>query len=217
MTTPTPREKETPQETVDRERCEQWTNELFQTSPMVRFMQKHLALLSCDPAAPPTTSSSQPRIVIAPCPPDVAGGFSPGVPTSDSSILLCSNRIISRSHLQDTLAHELIHWYDHCRFLVDWANLRHHACSEIRAASLSGDCSISREWNRRNYGLKGQHQKCVRRRAVLSVMANPVCKDQETATKVVDEVWKSCFADTRPFDEVSFRFCLQRAYRVPPP
>lgn len=34
--------------------------------------------------------------------------------------------------MEDTLAHELVHAFDHCRFKVDWGNLRHHACSEVR-------------------------------------------------------------------------------------
>ncbi len=46
------------------------------------------------------------------------------------------------------------------------------------------------------------HQECVRRRAVLSVRANPACPDQAAAEKAVNEVWESCFNDTRPFDEV---------------
>lgn len=51
--------------------------------------------------------------------------------------------------------------------------------------------------------LLGYFQACVRRRAVLSVAANPACPDTETAEKAVNEVWDSCFHDTRPFDEVS--------------
>lgn len=50
---------------------------------------------------------------------------------------------------------------------------------------------------------QGYFQACVRRRAVLSVAANPACPDTETAEKAVNEVWDSCFQDTRPFDEVS--------------
>ena len=46
-------------------------------------------------------------------------------------------------------------------------------------------------------------QACVRRRSVLSVAANPACPDTETAERAVNEVWDSCFQDTRPFDEVS--------------
>ncbi|KDN44564.1 hypothetical protein K437DRAFT_256999 [Tilletiaria anomala UBC 951] len=202
---------ETADEQVARERCEGWKDELFRTSPMVRFMAKHLSIVSCDPLATesasssPTASGTQVRILIAACPPDIAGGFSPappGSPAADSGILLCSNRMMSKTHMEDTLAHEMIHWWDHCRFHVRWDDLRHHACSEIRAASLSGDCNMSREWRRRNFGFTKQHQICARRRAVLSVMANPVCKDRAMAEQVVDDVWQSCFNDTRPFDEI---------------
>jgi hypothetical protein len=42
----------------------------------------------------------------------------------------------------------------------------------------------------------------VKRRAILSIVGNPSCESEEMATKVVNEVWESCFKDTRPFDEV---------------
>lgn len=45
-------------------------------------------------------------------------------------------------------------------------------------------------------------QDCVRRRSITSVAANPACPDEATAEKAVNEVWESCFSDTRPFDEV---------------
>jgi inner membrane protease ATP23 len=41
--------------------------------------------------------------------------------------------------MEDTLTHELVHMYDHCKFNVDWKNLRHHACSEV-----SDQCAILR-------------------------------------------------------------------------
>ena len=37
---------------------------------------------------------------------------------------------------------------------------------------------------------------------MLSVAANPACPDVEAAEQAVNEVWDSCFPDTRPFDEV---------------
>lgn len=40
--------------------------------------------------------------------------------------------------MEDTLAHELVHAFDHCRFKVDWGNLRHHACSEVRQGCFRG-------------------------------------------------------------------------------
>ena len=74
---------------------------------------------------------------------------------------------------------------------------------QIRASSLSGECRFMREfWTRNNWKLTQQHQNCVRTRAVKSVMARPACKDDVQAVKVVNEVWDSCFSDTRPFDEI---------------
>ena len=55
---------------------------------------------------------------------------------------------------------------------------------------------------RGQWKLTQQHQECVRRRAILSVMGRPNCKGKEHAAQVVNEVWDSCFADTRPFDEI---------------
>jgi hypothetical protein len=51
--------------------------------------------------------------------------------------------------------------------------------------------------------LTNLEQACVRRRAILSVRANPMCPDEAAAERAVNEVWESCFGDTRPFDEVS--------------
>lgn len=98
----------------------------------------------------------------------------------------------------------MVHAYDFLRFNADMAtNLRHAACAEIRASSLSGECKFWREfWDRAQWKLTYQHQECVRRRATISVAMRPNCKDDVEAAKVVNEVWDSCFADTRPFDEI---------------
>jgi len=69
---------------------------------------------------------------------------------------------------------------------------------------LSGECRWTREAvTRGNWlTLTEQFQNCVRSRAIQSVMARPVCKDEAQAAKVVNEVWDSCFADKRPFDDI---------------
>jgi len=105
--------------------------------------------------------------------------------------------------MEDTLAHELVHVYDHLRFRVDWEELKHHACSEIRASSLSGECRWAREaFTRGVFDFTKQHQVCVKRRAILSVQNNPKCNGEAEATKIVNQVFDSCFADTRPFSEI---------------
>ncbi|KAK8854784.1 mitochondrial inner membrane protease ATP23 [Kwoniella newhampshirensis] len=173
----------------DWDKCEKWKSELMTSSPAVVFLLQHLSLSGC-----PFPASA---IQCHPCPETRSGGFSP-----DHGILLCQNRFFSKRHMEDTLTHELLHAFDHCRFKVDWGNLRHHACSEIRAANLSGDCRWTREVKRGFYAFNKQHQACVKRRAILSVLANPACTSPDMAERAVNEVWESCFADTRPFDEI---------------
>ncbi|KAJ1922294.1 Mitochondrial inner membrane protease atp23 [Mycoemilia scoparia] len=170
-------------------RCEQWRDELLQSSPIVKFMKDHLSRSGYE-----ITSENMP---CTKCDESRSGGFSP-----EYGIDLCWNGFFSKDHMEDTMAHEMIHAYDHCNFKVNWLNLEHHACSEIRAASLSGDCRLLRELKRGHYGFIKQHQKCVKRRAILSLLSNPSCKSKEDAERAVNKVFDSCFNDTRPFDEI---------------
>lgn len=58
---------------------------------------------------------------------------------------MCGNGIRSWDQFETVLTHELIHAYDYCRADVDPTNLKHHACLEVRASNLSGDCTFMRE------------------------------------------------------------------------
>ncbi|KDQ62906.1 hypothetical protein JAAARDRAFT_28877 [Jaapia argillacea MUCL 33604] len=176
-------------DSVHHQNCEKWKMHLMKYSPAVVFMLKHLELSGC-PVSPA-------NIQCRPCDYTRSGGFTP-----EGAVILCQGRFFSRGHMENTLVHELVHMYDHCKFKVDWLNLRHHACSEIRANSLGGDCRWTRELRRGFLSFSKQHQACVRRRAVLSVRANPACPDAAAAERAVNEVWESCFDDTRPFDEI---------------
>ncbi|GAA5838936.1 hypothetical protein JCM3766R1_004533 [Sporobolomyces carnicolor] len=206
-------EKDLKREAADCKRCERWRDELTRESPIIRFMLQHISLLppsspaSSSPGSQEEAPSPTPHlplpIVCKPCPPTMAGGYS-----SELGVLLCQNRFMGKPHMQDALAHELVHAYDDRRFKPrggkTWAeDLRAHACTEIRAENLSGDCKWGREFSRQNFSFTKQHQACVRRRAILSVTANPNCKSREQAEQAVNEVWESCWPDTRPFDEVS--------------
>jgi len=77
------------------------------------------------------------------------------------------------------------------------------ACTEIRAENLSGECGAVREMvngrvKLQSGNFKGHGGECVKRRAGLSVMANPNCK--ERAGEYVDAAFERCFRDTFPFD-----------------
>ncbi|KAI1854852.1 hypothetical protein JX265_002491 [Neoarthrinium moseri] len=182
--------------------CEGYRDWAFAHSPTVRFMREKIEALNGRLDAD--------NVVCRRCPARLtadgevhrqSGGFSPG-----HGILICANEVRDRKHLEDTLAHEMVHAWDHLRWKVDWAggkDLKHAACTEIRASMLSGECRWTKEAiTRGNWTLTQQFQECVRKRAVQSVLARPACKDDVQAVKVVNQVWDSCFADTRPFDEV---------------
>uniref|UniRef100_A0A452IA78 Mitochondrial inner membrane protease ATP23 n=1 Tax=Gopherus agassizii TaxID=38772 RepID=A0A452IA78_9SAUR len=90
---------------------------------------------------------------------DCDGCVSGGFDSATSQIVLCQNNIHQQSHMNRVVTHELIHAFDHCRAHVDWfSNVKHLACSEIRAANLSGDCSLINEMTRFKFGLKQHHQ-----------------------------------------------------------
>ncbi|KAH8588959.1 mitochondrial inner membrane protease atp23 [Bisporella sp. PMI_857] len=184
----------------DIKRCEEWRDYCFSYSPMVIFMQKNIRALNGN------LDASNVRCMRCPALRDEegniigrkSGGFDP-----ELGILICANEIRNRKHLEDTLSHEMVHAWDHLRWKVDYMDLRHAACLEIRASSLSGECRWAKEFFTRNqFNITQQHQNCVRKRAIQSVMHRPNCKDDVHATKVVNEVWDSCFSDTRPFDEI---------------
>ncbi|KAI1818715.1 peptidase M76 family-domain-containing protein [Poronia punctata] len=189
-------------EEKDCKRCEGYRDWALKYSPTVRFMQDKIYALN--------GKLDKTNIVCARCPARLtedgqvhrqAGGFDP-----NTGILICSNEVVDQGHLEDTLAHEMVHAWDHLRWKMDWVgdkDLKHAACTEIRASMLSGECRWTREaFTRHNFTLTQQFQDCVRRRAVQSVMARPRCKDDVQATKAVNQVWDSCFSDTRPFDDV---------------
>jgi len=178
------------QKTIEYKKCEETKANLLTTSPAVVFMLKHMALLGY-----PITSR---QIVCEPCTTLRSGGFS----SKDGGILICQDHMMSKTHMEDTLIHELVHAYDRAKFEVDFSNCRHVACTEIRASNLSGDCKWTREVSRGFISFSKQHQACVKRRAIKSVRANPACSGPGVAEQAVQEVWESCFPDTRPFDEI---------------
>jgi inner membrane protease ATP23 len=183
-------ERDILKEESDCKRCETHRDYLFKYSPTVRFMQSEVAKLGVD--------INSTNVRCKRCTADQSGGFD-----LNYGILLCANHMRNRGHIEDTMAHEMIHAYDYMRFKVDNWNLRHQACTEIRASTLSGECRFTREFFTRNqWKITEQLQECVRRRATLSLMARPTCKDDVHAARIVNEVWDSCFTDTRPFDEI---------------
>lgn len=170
--------------------CEEGLDWMLKYSPSVIFMMDHVKKQG--------GNINRSNIKCDVCDDLKGGGFNP-----DLGILLCSNWIRDKWHLEDVLTHELVHAYDYLKFNVDYNNLKHHACTEIRASMLSGECRIWNEIKKTGFGGFGnKFQSCIKRRATLSVAANPRCSGDEEAEKVVESVFQSCFNDTRPFERV---------------
>jgi inner membrane protease ATP23 len=115
-------------EKEDCQRCEEYRDWLFAHSPVVRFMRDKVADLNG------TLDSS--NVFCVRCPARLTtdgqvvrtgGGFNPY-----SGIKICANEVRDRKHLEDTLAHEMVHAWDFLRWKMDGVgNLRHAACTEV--------------------------------------------------------------------------------------
>ena len=95
--------------------CVSVVNKLFDKSPIVIFMNSELKKVGCSPP-----------IFCSPCPQNAFGGFHP-----DMGIVMCENHVTSTRRMESTLAHEMVHAFDHCRFKFDYDNIKHVACGEV--------------------------------------------------------------------------------------
>ena len=165
--------------------CERLVGRAFQRDFKVQTLRDALAKLGV------ATGSELVRCEQCPADAEVAGGFVP----SQGQIVLCQQWVAKQpGEVENTLAHEMVHAYDDARAYLDWTNLTHQACTEIRAAHLSGDCTWGRELDRGNvtFRIAGAGASCVRRRAELSVSMNPACPSKEAARKAVEAAWGCC-------------------------
>lgn len=98
--------------------CENWRDNLLKNSPPVRFMVDQLKKID--------KNMTKEDFQCMPCDETKSGGFSP-----IHGILLCQNRLGTKTMEEHTMVHEMVHMYDHHKFNVDWNNLKHQACSEV--------------------------------------------------------------------------------------
>ena len=58
-------------------------------------------------------------------------------------MVICSNKCQDLERVTQILSHELVHMFDDCTAKVDWTNLYHLACSEVRKILLFRYANIS--------------------------------------------------------------------------
>ncbi|XP_020571016.1 mitochondrial inner membrane protease ATP23-like isoform X2 [Phalaenopsis equestris] len=115
--------------------------------PTIKFLRKHMELAGCPVWVKLIMAANCKRK-------GIAGGYSTG-----NGIIVCCNHLAYQDEINQVLIHELIHAYDDCRAKnMDWKNCAHHACTEIRANHLSGDCHYKRELLRGFMRMRGHEQ-----------------------------------------------------------
>ncbi|KAH9496345.1 Mitochondrial inner membrane protease atp23 [Bulinus truncatus] len=142
------------------------------------------------------------HISCEPCRDRVNGGFDPKA----MQVVICQNNIQSRDICCNVLAHELLHAFDFCRAKVDFENLRHLACTEIRAANMF-HCSLAAAFSSGEaslFNIKERHQLCVKNKALQSVKLVRNVSELE-AMVAIDEVFDKCYNDTEPFGRRCFK------------
>ncbi|KAF0696797.1 Aste57867_12459 [Aphanomyces stellatus] len=175
-------------------KCNEMRENAMKNCPKVTFLLSAMEKMGCKVKDIPSFFTSQY------CEGNINGGFMLN-DDGEPGVVLCQNHIKDQDWMNRTLAHELIHAYDHCRAQIDWKrDCDAHACSEIRAAALSGDCDWHLEVFRGHFNVAKQHQECVRRRAELSLKYNPLCEGKETTC--VQKVFETCYKDTWPYGEI---------------
>lgn len=82
----------------------------------------------------------------------ISGGYRQPYEGVDEKLVMCEDKIASKKEFETVLVHELIHAFDSCRTNARFENCEQHACTEIRAAMLSGECKFSQEIARGHFG-----------------------------------------------------------------
>ncbi|KAI9777073.1 MAG: Mitochondrial inner membrane protease atp23 [Candelina submexicana] len=113
--------KDIQNEAADVKRCEKYRDYLFKYSPTIRFMRENIQQLQGD--------INETNVRCRRCAGRQSGGFDP-----DYGIMICANEIRDQGHFEDTLAHEMIHAYDHLRFKVKWKDDLRHAAFELQVS-----------------------------------------------------------------------------------
>ncbi|KAL7576700.1 hypothetical protein ACA910_005625 [Epithemia clementina (nom. ined.)] len=130
------------------------------------------------------------------------GGTAVETPKLQPEIFVCQQYLENETMTHKVMVHELVHAIDLCRSTMNPVhNCLHLACTEIRAENLSGECSFFKELPRILFQTGEQFQghgaDCVRRRALLSVRANPQCAAR--ASDYVQAAMPRCVLDHYPF------------------
>ncbi|EGG19466.1 hypothetical protein DFA_00043 [Cavenderia fasciculata] len=177
------------------EQCEKTVLKTLNEYEPLQYIIKEMVRLGCKP----------PVIRCRPCDDPAFGYYDNqlGVCVVDmykTILVICNNVSTFYTSMRNTVMHEMIHAYDMCRVDLDPTNCQHLACTEIRAANLSGDCNLAQEFARGHKGIYNHLQDCVKRRAIKALEDHPKCKS--IAESSVLKAWSKCNVDYSPFTSI---------------
>ncbi|XP_020812275.1 mitochondrial inner membrane protease ATP23 homolog [Drosophila serrata] len=176
------------QENIDRFKCEQNVYWCVKNGPLVKLMMGALKSSGCP-------IDLRRHISCEVCDPTVTGGYDPKL----NQIVVCQNMAKNKSMVHGVLTHEMIHMFDYCNNDMDFRNVDHLACTEIRAANLAHCSFLSAmfQGDASPFNVKEAHQNCVKTKALASVLAvRNISK--EDAIAAVERVFPKCYADLEP-------------------
>lgn len=173
---------------IDKIKCEQNVYKCVLKSPLVKLMMGALKKSGCE-------VDIRRHISCEECSPNVSGGYDPIL----NQVVICQNTATNPGIVQSVLTHEFIHMFDSCQNKLDFTNLEHLACTEIRAANLA-HCSWLSAWisgDTSIFNFKETHQYCVKNKALSSVMAVRDVTEEE-GMRAINKVFEKCYNDLEP-------------------
>ncbi|XP_035729420.1 mitochondrial inner membrane protease ATP23 homolog isoform X2 [Vespa mandarinia] len=195
-------------EEITRLKCEGNVYKCIKNSQLVQLMMAALKSSGCE-------IDMRRHISCEICDYSVKGGYDAQL----NQIVVCQNTAHSESKVQGVLAHEMIHMFDYCRNKLDFKNIDHLACTEIRAANLV-HCSFMSamiQGTASPFHIKKTHQDCVKNMATASIMGVRKVTEQE-AKIAIEKVFPMCYNDLEPIGRRIRRNSLDisRAYMEAP-
>ncbi|CAG4911440.1 unnamed protein product [Colias eurytheme] len=175
-------------EGIEKFKCEKNVYHCVKNSPIVKTMMSALKSSGCP-------VDIRRHISCEVCDYSVSGGYDPQL----NQIVVCQNVSTRKAMVQGVLTHEMIHMFDYCRNHLDFKNMEHLACTEIRAANLT-HCSFISAWSQGDaswFKVKKAHEDCVKTKALYSVLAVRQIGKLE-AVEIIEKVFPKCYNDLEP-------------------
>ncbi|XP_029647733.1 mitochondrial inner membrane protease ATP23 homolog [Octopus sinensis] len=173
-------------------KCEANVTWCVENHPMVKLLLRALKRHGCP-------VNLRRHIACEPCVGYVNGGYDP----QQNQVVVCQNTAKKRWLCCNVLAHEFIHAFDYCRAKVDFMNIHHLACTEIRAANFM-HCSFMAAMSAGSaspFNIKQKHADCVKQQAVKSIVIVRNISN-EAALEIVNEVFDKCYNDLEPVGRI---------------